>query len=117
MFDGGAIVQGLVSNRLQANLLAAAVRSVLSNDRNARRVIDAVDQGIGCESSEDDGMNRANARTCQQGNGELRGHAHIDGYAVPLADAEALQYVGEFLHFEIKLTVGQRSGLARLAFP
>jgi hypothetical protein len=47
----------------------------------------------------------------------MRAQAHIDCDPVTLADAEAFQYIGEFLNLEIKLAVGQRAGLARLAFP
>ncbi len=48
---------------------------------------------------------------------KLRGHAHIHGDPVTLADAKAFEHIGEFLHLEIKLAVGERAGLARLAFP
>ena len=62
-------------------------------------------------------MNRADPRARQQGNGKLRGHAHVDGHAVALADAQRLERIGKTLHLGMKLGVSQPSHLARLTLP
>ncbi len=61
---------------------AAAVGSVLRDDAGRLRVVNAVDQRVGRESAEDDGVRRADAGAGQHGDGQLGRHAHVDGDAV-----------------------------------
>ena len=82
-----------------------------------RGVVDAVGDGVGGESAEDDGVDGADARTGQQSNGELGRHAHVDGDAIAFLDAESLEGVGELLHFGVEFGVGEAADFARLAFP
>ena len=44
-------------------------------------------------------------------------HAHVDGDAVAFLDAERLEGVGELLHFDVELGVGEAADFAGLAFP
>ncbi len=68
---------------------AAAIGTVLGDDGDGLRVVDAVDQGVGRKSAEDDGVRRADAGAGQHGDGQLRRHAHVDGDAVAFLDARA----------------------------
>ena len=117
VLDGVARGHGFVDGALELDLVAAAVACVLRDDGHARRIVDAVGDGVGGESAEDDGVDGADARACQQGDGQFRRHAHVDGDAVAFADAERLERVGELLHFDVQFGVGQAANFARLAFP
>ena len=117
VLDGGAGGHGLVDGALELDLVAAAVAGVLGEDGDAGGVVDAVGDGVGGESAEDDGVDGADARAGEQGNGQLGRHAHVDGDAVALLDAERLEDVGELLHFDVQLGVGEAADFARLAFP
>ena len=46
------------------------------------------DDGVRGEAAEDDGVDGSDACAGEQRDGELRAHAHVDGDAVSLADAE-----------------------------
>ncbi len=76
------------------------------------RVVDAVGDGVGGESTEDYGMNGPNARAGEQRNGQLGCHAHVDGYAVAFFNSQSLESVGELLHFNVQFSVGKPSNLA-----
>ena len=90
MADGRTAVHGLVHGGFELDFTAAAVAGVLGEDGDAGGGRDAVGDGVGGESAEDDGVDGADARAGKQGDGELRGHAHVDGDAVALLDAEGL---------------------------
>ncbi len=90
VLDGGAGDEGFVDGLLQLDFAAAAIAGVLGDDSDAAGVVDAVGDGVGRESAEDNGVDCADARAGQQGDGELGGHAHVDGNAVAFLDAEAL---------------------------
>ena len=100
VLDGGAGGHGLVDGALELDLVAAAVAGVLGDDGDAAGVVDAVGDGVGGESAEDDGVDGADAGAGEQRDGQFRGHAHVDGDAVALLNAERLEGVGEFLHLE-----------------
>jgi hypothetical protein len=117
VLDGGAGVHGFVDGALELDFAAAAVACVLGENGDAGRVVDAVGDGVGGESAEDDRVHGADARAGEQGDGQLRRHAHVDGHAVAFLDAERLEGVGELLHFDVQLGVGEAANLARLAFP
>ena len=117
VLDGGAGGHGLVDGALELDFVAAAVAGVLREDGDAAGVVDAVGDGVGGKSAEDDGVNRADARAGEQGDGQLRRHAHVDGDAVAFLDAERLEGVGEALDFGVQLGVGEAANLAGLALP
>ena len=80
-------------------------------------VVDAIGDGGGGESAEDDGVDGADARAGEQRDGQLGRHAHVDGDAIALLDAERLEGVGELLHFGVEFGVGEAADFAGLAFP
>ncbi len=88
VLDGGVSGEGFVDGALELDFGAAAVAGVLGEDGDALGVVDAVGDGVGGESAEDDGVDGADAGAGEQGDGELRGHAHVDGDAVAFLDAE-----------------------------
>ena len=108
---------GFVDGLLELDLVAAAIAGVLRDDGHTTGVVDAVGDGVGGESAEDDGVHGANARAGEQSDGQLGRHAHVDGYAIALLDAERLERVGEFLHFDVQLGVGEAADFAWLALP
>ena len=83
----------------------------------ALRVVVAVGDGFRGEAAEDDRMHRPDAGAGEHGDRRLRHHRHVDRDAVALRDAERFQGVGEPADFAVQLLVGQRAGVARLAFP
>ena len=117
VLDGGAGGHGFVDGALELDFVAAAVACVLREDGDAAGVGDAVGDGVGGESAEDDGVDRADARAGEQSDGQLGRHAHVDGHAVAFLNAERLEGVGEALHLGMKFGVGEAANLARLALP
>ncbi len=117
VLDGGAGGHGFVDGALELDFVAAAVARVLREDGDAAGVVDAVGDGIGREPAEDDRVDGADARAGEQGDGQLRRHAHVDGHAVALLDAQGLEGVGEALHLGVQFGVGEAANLARLALP
>ena len=51
---------------------AAAIGAVLGDDGGGLRVVNAVDERVGGESAEDDGVRRADAGAGEQGDGQVR---------------------------------------------
>ena len=81
------------------------------------RIVDAIRDGVGRESAEDHGVDRADPRAGQQCNRQFRRHAHVDGDPVALPDAQRLERICESLHFDVQLGVGHATNLARLPLP
>ncbi len=59
----------------------------------------------------------ADARAGQHRDRQLGNHAHVDGDAIALFDAQRLQHVRAFGDFAQQLLIGERARIARLAFP
>jgi len=117
VLHGGAGGHSLVDCRLELDFVAAAVAGVLCEDGDAAGVSDAVGDGVGGESAEDDRVNGADARAGKQRDGELGRHAHVDGDAIALLDAERLERAGKFLDLGVELGVGEAANLAGFALP
>ena len=99
-FDGGALVdddvahgralrKGFVDDGFEPDLRAAAIANVLRDDGDALRIVDSVDDRLGGEASEDNGVDGADAGAGEQRHGQLGAHAHVDGDAIAFADARA----------------------------
>ena len=115
--DGRAGGHGFIDRLLELDLVAAAVAGVLCEDGDAGGVVDAVGDGIGRKPAEDDRVDGADSRAGEQGNRQLRRHAHVDRYAVALLNAEGLEGICEPLDLGMELSVGEAANLARLALP
>src|SRR6185312_4312896 len=99
------------------DLISATPACVLRDHRHALRVIDAIDQSVRGEATEDDGVHGPDARAGQQRNRKLRGHAHIYSDAIAGLDAKLLQRIRALRHFAKKLLIRERAYFARLSFP
>ena len=117
VFHRGAVGEGLVDDGLEPDFAAPTIRPVLGDHGGALGVVDAVDEGVGGEASEDDGVDRTDAGAGEQGDGELGRHSHVDGDPVTLPDAEAFEDVGELLHFDVEFGEGKLADFAGLALP
>ncbi len=111
------MADGFVDGGLELHFVAAAIRGVLSEDGDTLRIVDAIDDGVGGKSAEDDGVDGANASTGQNGNGEFRRHAHVDGDAIALLDSKAFQSIRKSLDLGKEIAIGETPNFARLAFP
>ena len=89
----------------------------LGQDHAAVGVEHAVGDGLGREPAEDDRVDRPNARAGQHRDRDLGRHAHVDGDAVTLLDAEGAQHIGAAGGFVAELGEGQGAGFAWLALP
>jgi len=117
MIDGVAGMHGFVDGALERDFVAATIAGVLGDDGDAAAVVDAIGDGVGGESAEDDGVNGSDARAGEDGDGEFRRHAHVDGDAVALLDAEGLEGIGEALDFDVHFSVSEATNFPGLAFP
>ena len=117
VFDAGAAFEGFVDDGFELDLGAAAVACVLGEDGDALAVVDAVGDGVGGEAAEDDGVDGTDAGACEQRDGELGAHAHVDGDSVSAMDAEGFQDVGELLDFGVEVGLGELADFAWFAFP
>ncbi len=70
-------------------------------------VVDAVGDGLGGEPAEDDGVDGADPCAGEQGDGQLGGHAHVDGDAIAFLYAEGFEGAGGALDFDVELGVGE----------
>src|SRR6185503_16955519 len=79
---------------------------------------DATGDRVRREAAEDDRMDRADARACEDGDRRLRDHRHVDGDAVAFLDAARLQDVGKAADLGVQLLVGELLVVLRIvAFP
>ena len=80
----------------------------------AWRIEDAIRDRLRAEPAEHDGMDRADARAGQHGDGRFGHHRQINDHAVAFFDPVSLEHIGEQADFAMKLLVGERAFLARL---
>ena len=85
-------------------------------ERDALRVVDAVDDRFGREAAEDHRVRGADSRACEHRDRQLGNHRHVDRDAIASANPEVTQPVGEAVDVVEQLAVGDRPAIARLAF-
>src|SRR2546421_1172076 len=73
--------------------------------------------GLRREAAEDHGVRGPDPGAREHRDGDLGDHRHIDGDAVALADAVALERRREALDLAVKIPVGQCARVAGLPFP
>src|SRR5271166_2983766 len=113
----GTILERAIDTALELDLLAAAPSAIGGDAKDRFGVVDAIAQGLGGESAEDDRMDRADARA-----GEHRDHCfgnqrHVDRNAVAGFNSETLEGVTTLTDLVGEHLIGQHPGVARLAFP
>ncbi len=116
-FDGGRVAQGFIDAGLQRDDCAAAPRAVGRDGNFGFGVVDALAQRFGGKTTEDDAVGRANFGAGEHGDGQFGHHAHVNGNAIALGDAERAQSVGEAIDFALEHAVGEHARIAGLAFP
>ena len=81
------------------------------------RIVVAVGDRFAGKAAEDDRVDRADSGASQHGDRQLGHHGHVDGNHIAGLDAEAFKGVGKLANFGMQLLVGERAGIAGLAFP
>src|SRR3984957_19108989 len=117
ILNAGTGLQRILNRGKEFHFRAAAIRSILRDHRRGLRIVDAVDQRVGGESSEHDGVGRADPGAGQHGDRQLGRHAHVDGDAIAFFHPKFLQHVREFLHFAVQLLIGEHANFAGFALP
>src|SRR5581483_187315 len=106
-----------IGHLLQRHHAAGPPGAVTGDENLGLGVEDAVPQRVRREAAEDDRVGRSEPGAGQHGDHELGHHPHVDGDPVALLDPERRQGVGRPAHLLVELPVGDRAGVAWLAFP
>ncbi len=96
---------------LERDDAAATPGAVACQDDPAVGIEHAIDDGAGTEPAEDDRVHGTDPRAGEAGDGQFGDHPHVDGDDLALADAQALQGVGEAGGFERKVAIGESADL------
>ena len=115
--DAGTFFQRLIDGGLELDLFAAAKASIGGDHQSRAEVLDAGLERFGRKSAEYDAVNDAETRAGQHGDGQLGDHRHVNDGAVAGFVAARLEHAGEADHQAMQFLIGERSLLARLAFP
>src|SRR5882672_2404634 len=108
-FRGGA--HGDIGAGLVIHPLAVAVVAVSIDEYAAAGIGGAKAAGFPAESAEDDGMDDAEPRASEHGDGQLRNHGHVNGYAVAGLEAgEIAEHGGNFVDALVEFLVGDDGG-------
>ncbi len=97
----------LVDVLLERNDRAASVAAIGGDDRRRPAIRDPVPDAIRAETAEDDGMNCADPRAGQHGDGRLGNGRHVNDDAVAFSDLVSLQNIGETADFAMQLLVSE----------
>ena len=106
-----------VGDGLEQVGLAPPEAAVGGDQHLALGVVDAVGQRVGREPAEHHRVRGADAGAGQHGHRQLGDHRHVDGDPIALADAQALEHVGEALDRGQQVGVGDGAVVAGLALP
>ena len=117
MFHRWTRLQSFLYRGKQFDFGAAPIRTVLRDDGNRLRIVDAIHQRVGGKPAEHYGVRCSHTRTRQHRNRQLWRHPHIDRDAVALLHAQRLQHVGELLRLTMQLLIGQGTNFPGLALP
>ena len=96
-----------IDNILEAQHASATPATICSDHTFRAVVVDAVTDRLRGESGKNHRMDRADARTGQYRQGQLRHHRQVNGDAVALADAQLLQAIGKFADLPVHVLIGQ----------
>ena len=94
VLDVGALLQGVVDDLLGANELATTSALVGGDDNLGIGVDDAVAEGVGGETGEDDGVDGADTNASKEGDDGLGNHGEVDGDGVTLSHTHLLEDPG-----------------------
>ncbi len=103
---------------LERDLLAAAHTFVGRNHDVRFAVLDAAAERFGRKAAENDGVNRADARTGEHRDGCLRNHRHVDRDTIAFLDAEIAHRAPESAYTLVQLPIRDLAVDGRVvAFP
>src|SRR6185369_13359925 len=97
---------GLVQQVLVGYGLAGAHAGVRRDYERGTRIVDARGQAGRGKPAEHHGVDGAQARAGQHGNGRLGNHGHVDDDPVALVDAQFLHDRGEAVYLAVQFLVG-----------
>jgi hypothetical protein len=103
--DGRALVKGVVSLGFEGHDATAADSFVGRDEKLGTAILDPVAERRGGEATEDDRVDRADARAGEHGDDELGDHRHIDRDAIALADPVLPEDVRELAHLVVERLV------------
>ena len=107
----------LVGGRLEREHLAPPITAVGGHEHLGLGVVDPVGERLRRETSEHHAVGGADAGAGEHRHCRLGDHREVDVDPVALADAQALEHVGEALDLVEQFGVGDRARVARLALP
>jgi hypothetical protein len=110
--DGRAGRNRLVGIGFLGNGLGAPEGAVTRHHHDASTVLNSAGQGVGRETTEDHGVDRPDARTGQDADGQFGDHGQIKGDHIALFDAVVFEHVGKLAHFGVQRLVGELLALA-----
>ena len=114
LLDARAVLQRGVGVGLEWDRAAAAQALVGGDDERGIAVLNAARERIRREAAEHHGVDGADPRAGQHGDGRLRDHGQVDRDAVAFLRAEREETVGEARDRLVKLPVGKRRVLGRV---
>jgi hypothetical protein len=92
--DGRIVVlQRFIDVLLQGHHRAAAIPTVGGDDQRCAAIEDAVPDALGAETTEDNGVDRADPCASEHGDGSFRHHRHVNDHAMELAIGEGALFV------------------------
>jgi hypothetical protein len=114
---GGRFGHRFIGDALEGHDLATAVAAVGGDEQFGVEFVHAVGEGVGAEAGEDDGVEGADAGAGEHEDDEFGDHGQVEGDGVALLDTEITEYGGAAIDLAVEAGVGQRAGVAGLAFP
>ncbi len=109
------LLQRVVHVLFQGDNLSATIAAVGGDDHLRATVVDAVDERLRAESTEDDRVRRPDAGAGEHRDGRLGNHRHVDDDAVAFDDAVALEHIGEPARLAVEVGVGEHARFAGIA--
>ena len=117
VLDRRSRLQRFVGIALQGNYLAAAIAGVRGDEHLHLGIVDPVAQRFGGEPAEHDRVDGADARAGEHRDRRFRYERQVDRHAIPFANPQLLEDVGELRHLAVKIPVRERPPVTRLSFP
>ena len=101
-------LNGDIGIALVIDPFSVAVVAVGVDEDAAAGISGAESASFAAESTEDDGVNDAEACAGEHGHGKLGNHRHVDGDAIAgLESAEIAKHCGGFVDADVKLAIGE----------